>query len=128
LFPKIENDRIDVRKEAHRRDSRRAANRRVREHIEFQIADVPRQNLDFLKAAVDAQHLFRHRFLVGGAGFRLTGGLLERIVDHVQMLVVADRLQMLREQGGNMRSRCAFARSDGFSRGIRWGQPGRFGP
>jgi hypothetical protein len=97
VFAEVEDDGVDMGEKVHGGDGGWAAEVRISEKIELQVADVAGQNLNFCEPAVGMlQRLSEHGFLLG-AWALLVGRKLVRAVVDVQMLVVADFLQVFGE-------------------------------
>jgi hypothetical protein len=57
VLSQIENDRIYIAEEIHRRRCGEAANFRIGKHIEFHVANVPGKNLYLIEATIHVFHL-----------------------------------------------------------------------
>ena len=91
----IEDERVDVGEKAHHRRRGGAADRRIAEIVELDVADVARQQLGLLEAAV----VVLKRARISGSTARIVREVFlrqhpRRTVD-MEMHIVADGMQML---------------------------------
>jgi len=97
VLPQVDDQRVRVGQEAHRRLERLAGELGRGEHPQVEVAEVPGQDLDPLEAeVVPAEVLLRPRES-GSRGLRARGPSLG---PDPQVLVMADRLQVFRERAG----------------------------